>query len=107
MYGRGWTGVHGYTGDNPFTGTATGPIKGTWENGIVDYRQIVNQMLGKPGWEYKYDEAAEAPYVFNKSTGELVTYDNARSVMAKGKYVLNKTRADCSHGLSSLITAIS
>ncbi|SAC03021.1 glycosyl hydrolase family 18 protein [Enterobacter hormaechei] len=90
MYGRGWTGVHGYTGDNPFTGTATGPIKGTWENGIVDYRQIVNQMLGKPGWEYKYDEAAEAPYVFNKSTGELVTYDNARSVMAKGKYVLNK-----------------
>ena len=90
MYGRGWTGVHGYTGDNPFTGTATGPIKGTWESGIVDYRQIVNQMLGKPGWEYKYDEAAEAPYVFNKSTGELVTYDNARSVMAKGKYVLNK-----------------
>ncbi len=90
MYGRGWTGVHGYTGDNPFTGTATGPIPGTWESGIVDYRQIVNQMLGKPGWEYKYDEAAEAPYVFNKSTGELVTYDNARSVMAKGKYVQNK-----------------
>ena len=28
--------------------------------------------------------------MFNKSTGELVTYDNARSVMAKGKYVLNK-----------------
>ena len=90
MYGRGWTGVHGYNGDNPFTGTATGAIKGTWENGIVDYRQIVNQMLGKPGWEYKYDEAAEAPYVFNKSTGELVSYDNARSVLAKGNYVLNK-----------------
>lgn len=89
MYGRGWTGVHGYNG-NPFTGTATGAIKGTWENGIVDYRQIVNQMLGKPGWEYKYDEAAEAPYVFNKSTGELVSYDNARSVLAKGNYVLNK-----------------
>lgn len=29
MYGRGWTGVHGYTGDNPFTGTATGAVKGT------------------------------------------------------------------------------
>ncbi len=29
MYGRGWTGVHGYTGDNPFTGTATGMVKGT------------------------------------------------------------------------------
>lgn len=90
MYGRGWTGVHGYTGDNPFTGTATGAIKGTWENGIVDYRNIVNDMKGKPGWEYKYDATAEAPYLFNKSTGELVTYDDARSVNAKGKYVLNK-----------------
>jgi len=86
----GWTGVHGYTGDNPFTGTATGAIPGSWEAGILDYRDIVNKMLGKPGWEYKYDTAAEAPYLFNKSTGELISYDNARSVEAKGKYVLNK-----------------
>ncbi|MFZ3618250.1 glycosyl hydrolase family 18 protein [Leclercia barmai] len=90
MYGRGWTGVHGYTGDNPFTGTATGKIPGTWEAGIVDYRVIANQMKGKPGWEYKYDTAAEAPYLFNKATGELLSYDDARSVEAKGKYVLNK-----------------
>jgi len=90
MYGRGWTGVHGYNGDNPFTGTATGPIAGTWEAGIVDYRVIANQMKGKPGWEYKYDAAAEAPYLFNKSTGELLSYDDARSVAAKGKYVLDK-----------------
>jgi len=90
MYGRGWTGVHGYTGDNPFTGTATGKIPGTWEPGIVDYRAIANQMKGKPGWEYKYDAAAEAPYLFNKTTGELLSYDDARSVHAKGKYVLDK-----------------
>ncbi len=90
MYGRGWTGVHGYTGDNPFTGTASGPIAGTWEAGIVDYRVIANQMKGKAGWEYKYDTAAEAPYLFNKATGELLSYDDARSVEAKGKYVLNK-----------------
>lgn len=90
MYGRGWTGVHGYTGDNPFTGTATGPVKGTWESGVVDYRQIVNEYKGKPGWEYHYDTDAEAPYIFNKSTGELISYDDARSVVAKGKYVLAK-----------------
>ncbi|WP_297118801.1 glycosyl hydrolase family 18 protein [uncultured Enterobacter sp.] len=90
MYGRGWTGVHGYTGDNPFTGTATGPVKGTWEPGVVDYRQIVNEYKGKPGWEYKYDAAAEAPYVFNKSTGDLITYEDARSTAAKGKYVMAK-----------------
>lgn len=88
MYGRGWTGVHGYTGDNPFTGTATGMVKGTWEPGVVDYRQIVNEYKGKPGWEYKYDAQAEAPYIFNKSTGDLITYEDARSTAAKGKYVL-------------------
>ncbi|WP_257896366.1 glycosyl hydrolase family 18 protein, partial [Enterobacter chuandaensis] len=72
MYGRGWTGVHGYTGNNPFTGTATGMVKGTWEPGVVDYRQIVNEYKGKPGWEYGYDATAEAPYIFNKTTGDLI-----------------------------------
>lgn len=90
MYGRGWTGVHGQTGNNPFTGTATGPVKGTWEAGVVDYRQIVNEYKGKTGWEYGYDADAEAPYVFNKSTGDLITYEDARSATAKGKYVLAK-----------------
>ncbi|WP_447232103.1 glycosyl hydrolase family 18 protein, partial [Escherichia coli] len=77
--------VHGYTGDNPFTGTATGAVKGTWEPGVVDYRQIANEYKGKPGWEYKYDAAAEAPYLFNKATGDLITYEDARSTTAKGK----------------------
>ncbi|MGS3629404.1 PKD domain-containing protein [Enterobacter hormaechei] len=31
---------------------------------------------------------AEAPYVFNKTTGDLITYEEARSTTAKGKYVL-------------------
>ncbi|MFK3659972.1 glycosyl hydrolase family 18 protein [Scandinavium sp. NPDC088450] len=90
MYGRGWTGVHGYTGNNPFTGTATDKVRGTWEPGVVDYRQIANEYKGKPGWEYSYDTAAEAPSLFNKSTGELITYEDARSATAKGKYVLAK-----------------
>lgn len=86
MYGRGWTGVSGYQAGNPFTGTATGPVKGTWENGVVDYRQIVNDYMGA-GWEQGYDEVAEAPYVFKASTGDLITFDNDRSVKAKGQYV--------------------
>lgn len=87
MYGRGWTGVNGYTGNNPFTGTATGKVKGTWEDGIVDYRQIVNEYMGS-GWTYSYDETAEAPSLFKASTGDLITFDDARSVKAKGQYVL-------------------
>lgn len=88
MYGRGWTGVHGYEDNNPFTGNATGPVKGTWQDGVVDYREIANEIAqGK--WEFHYDNVAQAPYVFRPSTGDLVTYDNARSVIEKGKYVRN------------------
>jgi chitinase len=92
MYGRGWTGVSGYQGNNPFTGTATGPIAGSeaegiWEKGVIDYRGIAKgKMAGD--WQYSYDEVAEAPYVFKASTGELITFDDDRSVKAKGQYVL-------------------
>ncbi|TNH79338.1 glycosyl hydrolase family 18 protein [Aeromonas sobria] len=87
MYGRGWTGVSGYQGNNPFTGKATGKVKGTWEDGVVDYRDIVNNRMGA-GWEQGYDEVAEGPYLFKAATGDLITYDNERSVKAKGQYVL-------------------
>ena len=87
-YGRGWTGVSDYKDGNPFTGTAKGPIKGTWEDGVVDYRDIANNHMG-PEWTYGYDSAAEAPYLFKESTGDLITYDDERSVKAKGQYVVD------------------
>lgn len=89
-YGRGWTGVHGYTNSNPFTGTARGPIKGTWENGVLDYRDIVNNHGQDQGFEYGYDEAAQAPFLFKASTGDLITYDNPRSIKAKAQYAIEK-----------------
>ncbi|MGS0673781.1 glycosyl hydrolase family 18 protein [Shewanella sp. 125m-1] len=91
-YGRGWTGVSDYSNGNPFTGTATGPIKGTWEDGVIDYRDIVNNHMS-PEWEYGYDTAAEAPYLFKASSGDLITYDDERSVKAKGQYVLDNQLA--------------
>ena len=85
-YGRGWKGVHNYTGDNPMTGQATGGIDGTWEAGVLDYRDIVDNHSGN-GWEDRYDEQAEASYKWNPTTKELISYDNARAVKAKGNYV--------------------
>jgi chitinase len=98
MYGRGWTGVKGMVDpNNPFTGTASGPLpvnnaQFTWENGIIDYRGLKQFMLGADnkginGFTAGYDAQAEAPYVFNRSNGTLITYDNARSTIAKGQYV--------------------
>ncbi|CAA0124395.1 Chitinase A [BD1-7 clade bacterium] len=85
MYGRGWTGVSD-TGNHLMTGTANGPVKGTWENGVLDYRAIA-ELKQSGEWEYHYDETAEAPYLYKRSSGDLVTYDDERSVRAKAKYV--------------------
>ncbi|MCL1141999.1 glycosyl hydrolase family 18 protein [Shewanella gaetbuli] len=95
-YGRGWTGVNNYQSGNPFTGEATGPIKGTWEDGTLDYRDIVDNHMGGD-WKYSYDEQAEAPYLFNSTTGGLITYDNPRSVKAKANYVLNQNLGGIFH----------
>ncbi|GLX77453.1 chitinase [Thalassotalea insulae] len=99
MYGRGWEGVkpEDTIGENPMTGEGSGKLSGTtangvWEPGIQDYKGIKKVMLGNAGqgingFEVFYDEQAQAAYVWNKSTGTLVSYDSARSVHAKGQYV--------------------
>jgi chitinase len=91
MYGRGWKGVTGVSGNSPFTGEGGGPIKGSWEAGIIDYKDIASQYAGAKseglaGFTYSYDETAEAPYLYNATTGELISYDNPRSVKAKRAY---------------------
>ncbi|MBR9786958.1 MAG: chitinase [Vibrionaceae bacterium] len=99
MYGRGWEGVTPDTltdPNDPMTGTATGKLKGStaqgvWEAGIIDYKGIKSFMLGANntginGFEYGYDDLAKAPWVWNRSTGELITFDDRRSVLTKGNY---------------------
>nr|AFS52003.1 chitinase [Dendrolimus kikuchii nucleopolyhedrovirus] len=85
MYGRGWTGVAAPAGSSPpFLGSATGPVKGTWENGVVDYRQIAGDMHK---YKYTFDTAAEAAYVYDAGAGDLITFDSVDSVSAKVKYM--------------------
>ena len=116
MYGRGWSGVTGWDTTNAnendhMTGSATGLTKGTWENGVRDWRCMmkIDPQTGlrvrtnrvciqevekdarsdKPtmGWTYHWDDTAKAGYLFKASTGDLLTYDNPDSVNAKGAYV--------------------
>lgn len=100
MYGRGWEGVTPDTltdPNDPMTGTGTGKLKGSpaqgvWEDGVIDYKGVKSFMLGPDntginGFEYGYDVQAEAPWVWNRSTGQLITFDDDRSVKAKGAYV--------------------
>lgn len=85
MYGRGWTGVLS-DGENPFLGVATGPVPGTWEAGVVDYRQIVHNITQ---YNYDYDEVAKGAYVYDRESGNLISYDDPKSVADKTKYVID------------------
>ncbi|WP_444928028.1 glycosyl hydrolase family 18 protein [Microbulbifer sp. TRSA002] len=85
MYGRGWTGVNGWTGGDHLTGTATGAVAGTWESGVVDYREIA-ENIASGQWQEYYDSTAQGAYIFKADTGDLITYDSPTTVMQKGAY---------------------
>ncbi|WP_196137214.1 glycosyl hydrolase family 18 protein [Aliikangiella sp. G2MR2-5] len=93
MYGRGWQGVTGAQPGNPFAGSGNGGIKGTWQDGIEDYKKLEADFMNGPtqganGFELSRDPVAKAEYLWNPLTGTLITLDTERSVKAKGAYVL-------------------
>ena len=96
MYGRGWKGVNGVSNHQPFSGIGNGPMAGSWEAGILDYKDIETKFLGGKdgqginGFIYGYDDRAQAPYLWNATSGELISFDNERSVRAKANYVKEK-----------------
>ncbi len=95
-YGYGWEGIVDVVDNNPFTGKAAGLIKGSRETGALDYQEIIN-MQSNNEWKYTYDNVAQAPYLWNENSGELISYDDPRSVKAKAEFVLEKKLAGIFH----------
>lgn len=90
MYARGWTGVTRESmtdPTNPMTGVGNGKVAGSWEAGVIDYKDVVTNYVNKAGVEVGYDDAAQAAFAYDPSNGDLITYDNKQSVLAKGEYV--------------------
>jgi chitinase len=72
---------------NPMTGVGNGKVAGSWEAGVIDYKDVVTNYVNKAGVEVGYDDIAQAAYAYDPSNGDLITYDNKQSVLAKGEYV--------------------
>jgi len=51
------------------------------------YTFIKDTLMFQNGFEEYWDKKAKAPYLFNDSTLQFITYDNERSVKYKCKYV--------------------
>jgi len=89
FYGRGWEKVQWEK--NTFPEQGKNGVKhsdGTdGELGAFTYIDLKARYFAQKGYVYRYDEEAEAPYLYNKETGGFITFDDERSIKAKAHYV--------------------
>lgn len=88
FYGRSFAGVIG--GDDGLYGTATGPGPGTWEPGVVEWADIRDHYLTDPAWVRRWDVEAQVPWLYNATTNEFVSYDDAESLALKRGFALRR-----------------
>jgi chitinase len=84
FYGRSFTNVPP-AGNGLFqTHDGTGP--GTWEGGILDFRDLRARFINTNGYVRWWDAVAGAPYLYSANARVFVTYDDEQSVQAKAEY---------------------
>jgi chitinase len=59
-------------------------------DGDHSYAELVEKFIGKNGFVANWDEAAQAPYLWNSATRTFISYDDPRSIGIKTRYA--KTR---------------
>jgi chitinase len=79
FYGRGWRGVHR-------------DREGLYEpydqyESDYPYSKIVRQFAGAEGYERRWDDAARAPYLWNRDVGRFISYDDPQSLAEKARFV--------------------
>lgn len=56
----------------------------------VNYNKLVEEYTEKQGYTYFWDSITQAPFLYNSTLKEFVTFDDKRSVAAKTKFALDK-----------------
>ncbi len=85
FYGRSFAGVRAGA-HHGLDESSVGPGPGTWENGVLDYKDIAAHYLNMAGYVRYEDEAAQVPYLFNAQKGVLISYDDPTSLAQKAGY---------------------
>ena len=96
FYSRGWNDVKGGwdvdgngTPDGMF-GTGGSSLAGTWGVGGQSPYYEVKALEGTSGWEKFRDPISKACWLYNRSKGELYTYDDIETIQTKCNYILDK-----------------
>lgn len=96
FYSRGWNNVSGgwdVDGDgrsDGMFGTGSGSLAGKWGIGGQSPYFAIKQLETQAGWEKYRDPYSMVPWLYNRSAGELYTFDDATSVSTKMDYILQK-----------------
>jgi chitinase len=86
FYGRGWRAV-GSGGDGLYQAHG-GAAQGTWEAGVFDYGDLVENYL--PTHQRFVHPEAKVPWLFEPSTGVMISYDDPESLTIKAEYVVER-----------------
>ena len=117
FYGRGWSSVNipGPNGNGMYQPASTSTkLVGSWDNpsatnefsASFDYGDLKegkannkHQYLsngvgtGNNGFIEYWDSVTKVPFVYNATTGQLISYDNPRSITDKVQYAMSKNLA--------------
>jgi chitinase len=89
FYGRGWKGVSNVNQSlyqqDAGPATDSGVPKSAWNDGAIEYGALLEYYLGSYP-RYWHNEAKE-PWLYNASTGIMITYEDPQSLGVKADYV--------------------
>jgi len=57
-------------------------------NFAINYRDLKKDSLEKSGFNFLWDDIAKAPYAYNQTAQQLITYDDKRSLALKTQYAI-------------------
>jgi chitinase len=86
LYGRGWGNV-GAT-DNGLFQSGSAATVGTFENGVFDYGDLVDNYLGQGDWVRSWDAESLVPWLYSPSQETMISYDDEESLKIKLDYVV-------------------
>lgn len=88
FYGRSAEGVVSSENGGLYSSfTKAGP--GSYEDGVLDYKDIANHYVTNAGFVRYWDSLAQVPYLFNRDKQIFISYDDAESIKNKAAYVAN------------------
>ncbi|KAF4563788.1 hypothetical protein EYR36_003030 [Pleurotus pulmonarius] len=83
--GDSWDTADGTTVDQCGNPEATSGVFNFW--GLVEGGFLNNNGTAASGIDYRFDNCSQTPFVYNPATQVMVSYDDATSFAAKGKFI--------------------